>query len=351
MDQVLTKIFYDIENPAGFASVRKLWEATGKAYTLTKIKNWLAAQNTYTLHKQKRLNFKRSVFFVSNIDDIWQADLNDMRSVKNDNDGFCYLLTVIDTFSKYVWVEPLKRKTGLEVTAAFEKIFRESGRKPLKLNCDQGKEFLNKSFINFLNKHDVEIYTTADYGFKAAIVERLNRTLKTRMAKYLTYRNTKRYIDILPMIVSGYNNSLHSSIKMTPSQVNDRNVLRVWKTMYGSKLFDLNMKSKFKIGERVRVSVQKNDHNFSEEIFTVQKTLHRNPVMYILKDLESENISGAFYEHELTKVILSDGDSLFKIDKIVSKKGHAHSLMYLVRWLGYPKKFDSWVRASDIVQI
>jgi hypothetical protein len=136
MDSDLSRVYYDVENPAGFASIDKLYKVFKGRYSRTEIKKWLEAQDAFTLHKQRRKQFPRNRFFVTNIDEIWQADINDMRNLKKHNDGYNYILSVIDTFSKFAWAIPLYTKTGKEVTDAFKRIFSESSRKPLKLNCD-----------------------------------------------------------------------------------------------------------------------------------------------------------------------------------------------------------------------
>ena len=79
---------------------------------------------------------------VNGVDEIWAADLRDMPTFSKDNNGIKYLLTVIDVFSKFVWIVPLKRKTGQEVADAISRILKE--RMPCKVWVDRGKEFYNK---------------------------------------------------------------------------------------------------------------------------------------------------------------------------------------------------------------
>jgi len=104
-----------------------------------------------------------------------------------------YLLTVIDIFSEYGWIVPLKNKTGLEVASALEKVFKE--RKPDKLWVDKGKEFYNSHVQNL-----VTLYSTENTE-KTSIVERWNRTMKEKMFKYFTANSTRKYVDILDKLV------------------------------------------------------------------------------------------------------------------------------------------------------
>ena len=111
----------------------------------SKIKEWLMRQDTYTLHKPIRRNFKRNRVIVGGIDQQWQMDLADMKSMQKFNDGYRYLLVCIDVFSKYAWVVPLKNKTGPSLVEAL-KIILTSGRKPEKIITDQGTEFFTQTF-------------------------------------------------------------------------------------------------------------------------------------------------------------------------------------------------------------
>ena len=142
-----------------------------------------------------------------------------------DNNGVKYLLTVIDVFSKYGWMIPLKTKTGVEVAGALKEIFKQ--RKPGLLWTDKGIDFFNRHV-----KGLVDLYTTENEE-KSSVAERWNRTMKERMFKYFTANNTRRYIDILDHLVDKYNYTIQSSIKMTPVQATERkNENKVYKNLY-----------------------------------------------------------------------------------------------------------------------
>ena len=134
---------------------------------------------------------KRRVI-VKDIDDIWAADLVDMIKFSRYNKGFKYLLTVIDVFSKFGWIIPLKDKSGKSVSEALESIFKNSNRSPNNLWTDKGKEFYNASVKSLLKKHNILLYSTENEE-KSSIVERWNRTMKEKMWKYFMANNTHRY--------------------------------------------------------------------------------------------------------------------------------------------------------------
>ena len=132
------------------------------------------------LHKQVTRKFQRRKVYAENVNEIWGCDLTDLQYWKEQNDGYRYILTVIDVLSKYSWAVPLKDKTAASVTKAFQLLFKEAT--PQKLWTDQGSEFYNSTLKGVLQKLKIELYST--YGeHKSAIVERFNRTMKQKMYK------------------------------------------------------------------------------------------------------------------------------------------------------------------------
>ena len=227
-----------------------------------------------------------------------------MRLHEKQNKGFKYLLTVIDVYSKFAWTYPLKVKTGKQMIALFEKIFRE--RKPKKLWTDLGTEFINKDFKKFLADNDVELYHTFNEG-KAVVIERFNRTLKEKMWRYFTETKNNKYLDILPKLLHNYNNTIHSTIKMTPTEASKEENTKD-KIFYVPQITKEN--PKFKIGDRVRIYKYKKlfakgyETNWTNEIFVVSQINETSPITYKIKDLNGEDIIGSFYKQELNKTSL-----------------------------------------------
>ena len=105
-----------------------------------------------------------------------------MKLISKFNKGFRFLLCVIDIFSKYAWVVPLKDKKGISIVNAFQKILKESDRKPNKIWVDKGSEFYNNSLKKWLKDNDTEMYSINNEG-KSVVAERFIRTLKTKIYK------------------------------------------------------------------------------------------------------------------------------------------------------------------------
>ena len=266
------------------------------------------------LHKPVKRKFKRRRVLVNGTDKIWSADLADMQAFTKFNRGIKYLLAVIDVFSNYGYLIPLKDKTGKSVASALKTIFKE--RKPGKMWVDKGKEFYNKDV-----KELIELYSTENEE-KSSVVERWIRTMKEKMWKYFTDNNTNVYVDILPDLVEDYNNTRHSSIKMTPVEASKKkNELEVWRNLYPNRLGIIDINPKFSIGDKVRLSKKKKTFEkgyttrWTEEVFTITKINRTSPITYKVADLNGEEIDGTFYEPELQKT----SQQLFRIEKVIEK--------------------------------
>ena len=301
------------------------------------------------LHKPIRRKFQKRMVFAKTVDDIWSADLIEMIPLAKYNKGYKYLLMVIDVFSKYGWIVPLKTKTGKAVTEGFKKVF--SDRVPSRLWVDKGKEFYNKTLQSLLDREKVIMYSTENEE-KSSIVERWNRTMKRHMWKYFTANNTHKYIDILPELVKRYNETYHRSIRTTPSKAtNPDNFNHVYASLYGD-MKELIKKPKYKVGDRVRIIKKKRTFekgfttNWSEELFTVTKVKDTKPPTYEIKDLNGNVIHGTFYEEELQK----SKQSIYRIEKVLKRrqnKNNGQKEVY-VKWKGYDNSFNSWLPLSEL---
>ena len=171
----LQQIYYDPKRVGSYGGVAAL----RKVVSEKNVEQWLSEQDAYTLHKPARRRFKRRCVVVGGPNQQWQADLVDMSRLKKSNDGTTFLLTVIDVFSKRAWCITLKNKSATSLVAAFTQLLRE--RPPNTLQTDKGSEFLNRSLHKLLKQYGVHHFSKHNEETKASIVERFNRTLKTRM--------------------------------------------------------------------------------------------------------------------------------------------------------------------------
>ena len=198
----------------GLASmVHKFFDKESSGSGITK-SNYQPADELYEPIIRK---FKKRKVYSSFRDNIWGVDLADMQLLSKYNKGIKHLLCAVDLFSKYAWVIPLKDKKGTSIVNAFQKIISK-GRKPNKIWVDQGSEFYNQSFKDFLKINNIEMYSTYNEG-KSVIAERFIRTLKNKIFKHMTAISKNIYFDALDDIVNKYNNTVHRAIKMKPIDV------------------------------------------------------------------------------------------------------------------------------------
>jgi transposase InsO family protein len=161
----MESVYYEASNPGSYGGIRALTRYSGMP--VKTVGRWLETQDPYTLHKLIAKNFPRRNTFTKGVNDLFQADLADMRNLASHNDGYSYILTCIDVFSRYTFAVPARDKRGLTVSAAFEKIFAE--RVPNMLQTDRGLEFLNGQVQDVFRKHYILHYFKSERRHKGGI--------------------------------------------------------------------------------------------------------------------------------------------------------------------------------------
>ena len=343
-------VYGDPAHPASFGSHAKLARALND-HRGEKTEAWLRGRDAYTLHRRRVRKFRRRPTIVSGPGVQLQADLMDVSSHADDNDGVKFLLTAVDVFSKRAWAVPMRSKSGVETERALRTAFAGSGYD--RLQTDKGREFKNVTVRRFLDEEGIKSFSSEDDTIKAAIVERFNRTLRAKIHRYLTHTKSKRYIDRLDDMIDAYNSSVHSSTGVAPRDVNETNAGQIFIKLYESDALPIDVDPRLTVGDRVRISGARTafergyTHKWTREIFVVAEVRHwERPVVYVIDDLGGERVRGTFYEQELQRV---DEPEVFDVEKIVRRRGRGDRREFLVKWLGYPESFNSWVRASDFV--
>jgi transposase InsO family protein len=309
LDALLKGIWEDPGNIAGFSSAYNLYRAAKEKnpnITVQLVENWLAGKPAYSLHRRIVRTFKRRKVLCRGLNYQWQADLMEVQEIAKENKNFRYLLAVIDCFSRYAYVLPLKDKKAETTARAFESLISPTN-KPINLQTDQGKEFTGAPFKTMCAKYNINHFHTYQ-DVKAQIVERFNKTFKMRMVKYFRTNQTLNYVKVLSVFVDTYNRTPHSSIGVSPRDVTKRNEKQIHKFQYGKYLAETMATPRFKVNDSVRLSSFRKtfkrgyEKKFTEEIFAISDIYPTNPRTYAVRDKDNEILEGAVYEQELIKV-------------------------------------------------
>lgn len=320
LKNTLSQIYYDPTHPASFSTPWVLYDAVKKILpdvTIDLVKLWLRKQASYTLHKETKTNFLRRKVLVRGPRHQYQADLLDMSSLKGYNNQSRYILTIIDCFSRLATAIPQRGKKANYTLEALKKGFEDLGGFPKKFQTDNGTEFYNSTVGSFLQDNDVIHFSTFQSDTKAQIVERFNRTLRNIISKYFVSNKTKRYLDILPSLLQGYNSRKHSAFKhqLSPLDIQQGDsmiVERAFKLQYGEYLKQLQDKYEFNIGDLVLLAkpkksgadvFKKKTETFGPGKYMIMDRINTFPPVYKIKHIQTGNVKdGTFYGQQLQLV-------------------------------------------------
>ena len=192
---------------------------------------------------------KTDVYFI---DDIWSLDILDLRDYGPENNrGYRYVLVTTDNFSKFGWTVPLKNKNAQLIKDSFENILITSKRKPNLIESDEGREFYNNIFQDFLNKNNIKLYSR-NTSLGAVFAERFNRTIRDLLKRPVFEKGDGNWIDVIPTITKQYNNRIHTSTKLSPKDASlEKNEGLVYKNLLDKRK---KIKPKFQTNDLVRTA-------------------------------------------------------------------------------------------------
>lgn len=327
------------------------------------INDALAGLDTYTIFREEKKPRVYNPIYVREPRELIQSDLIDLHTIANKNRNVKYLLVVIDSFTRFAWVRPLLSKNTDAVLSAFKDIVRNMpGGIGKAFMSDQGTEYVNRVFRNYLTENGVEIRIPNN---KCPHVERFNRTLQNLLFRYMEENETETYIDKLQQLVSVYNNRYHRTIKMSPKEAErPENLNKVENAVqeYYDKVQEkagTKKNQKFKVGDHVRITLYKQQFHkgyyqtFKRTVYEISEVLTNLPVtMYKLKNLDTGQPEvGTWYNEELQKVSKDYDDTVFKIEREVRTRGRGPNKQVLVKWKNYPESFNSWEPYENIQAI
>ena len=359
-DKYLHKHYYSPSFAGSFSSLDKFWNSIllskNKPDGLTRSYTgvWLKNQDVASVYKVPKIHFRTQKIISPWPHFLYGSDLADLSSLKKYNDGISFLLIIIDVFTKKTWVRPLLDKKAQSMVKAFQSVFNEGNICTL-IHVDEGKEYKNRWVRQLFEKYKVKMYSTFTKR-KSSVAERMIRTLKTRLFKYMYHNQTFRYINDLENIVESYNNTIHRTTGMTPNSVNESNAMDLYLDKYMKYVNETASHPEtptYKIGDYVRVVKNKTifkkgyEDNYSEIIYKVIDIHKTNPPRYILADTTDYRLPGTKYKDDLVPIYDID-KRYYRIDQVLRSRKIRGRKEFLVSWLGHPSRFNSWVRNQDI---
>lgn len=355
LNRQISAVYYDPKHPHSFGGKNKLKEI----FPPDAVENWVRTQLPYSLHKPWRRRFPTRAYRCGGINILWQMDLLEMIPYSIVNRGYRYILICIDVFSRFVRARPVRTKTGEEIAETIAEIFEEDGKIPKYVQTDLGHEFYNAHVRRLFQRHNI-VHYTVDSQFKAAIVERFNRTIREKMNRFFTHTGSKIWIDVFQSLIESYNNSSHRGIfNLKPSSINEENAFDLWlrkeEEERRNNAIRPNERQNLEVGDYVRLSriaVHQPwnlnfDQYWSEEAFRIKAIDRRTkPIMYTIEDLHGTEIDGKFYKVEL-QFIGKEPPTIYRIERVLDERGEGIHKQYLVKWHGYSNEFNSWITARQ----
>ena len=325
-----------------------------------KVDDAFKTSDIYTRFKQHRKSKVYSPIYVRRKRELLQCDTTFFTADKlvEANNGYAYLLCIIDVYTKMAWVYPMKNVDCKTTIQCLKDVFEKCGETPEKIQTDKGSEFKCNLFTELLQDNNIEHYfSTSDR--KCAVVERFNLTIQQLLYKLMANYNTYAWTKLLPQAMQIYLNRKHSTIKMSPhdaeKEKNQKKLKKIYNIKY-QKAEKNKKEAKFKVGDTVRIWLKRTTfhrgyyENYTREYFKIDKILNNLPVTrYKLKDILDEDIEGSFFDDEL--VLYTPHNDVYNIEKILQTQGRGKNKKHLVKWEGWPSKFNSWISDSELKKI
>lgn len=315
MEELLKEIYYD--PVSGYIGAKKLYEKAkirDPTIKLKQVQEWLKEQPVYQIHKEDPSK-KNYLPIFSNTSKSFQIDLSFIPKYKKVNKGYWIMLTAININTRLGYAYKMKSKT--EIYETILEFIRDA--KPKTITSDQGSEFINKRVQDLFKDNNIE-YHKVQAGDKhiTGKVERFNRTIKERLNKYMTHRESPMWFDVLDDVIENYNNTVHSSIGQTPNSVSPEDEERIIKEEMLKTRAIINSRDKIKEGDTVRVPLKKKIFDKGEPRYST--TTHT--VTEINSTGNAVKVSGKSntYKYEELQKVKSDIPHIDQVDNSYSKK-------------------------------
>ena len=358
VSKYLKAIYYNPSHPASFSSVNTLYKFVKKddKHLITKkdVVKYLQMQEVHTRHVQRKRASKHYPMTVP-----YPGYLIDVDSFHFNFEGEKEkrIIAAVDVFSRRASARAVTDLKASTVSKALMEIIDDL--KPERIRTDFGGEYQNRTVTSALKARNVS-YMIANLPYKASVVERFGRTLKTSLYKAMEARGTTRWSSLLQPTIKAYNNRVHSSLNMTPLEAEKReNTAKLWFKFRSKHFKELPPPSdyKYEVGDCVRTAHQREPlhkeyyETFSTRLYYISARYTKSNIhRYTVKDEHNTPIRGSFVESQF-QLVLIDANSVYRIEKILHYKRFHRRLYCYVKWEGYTNKFNSYVASADLISL
>ncbi len=360
--QYLEGVYYNLDNVAALRGPAALYnhvKGDARLISLDDIKAWLEGQPTYTIWRPARKTYPRNSIRATAPAELFQFDLADFHL--EPEDGMQYLFVGIDSYSRFVFVAPMKDRKSKNVISVMEQILA-TGYKPKKALSDPAGEFVSRITRSWFKKNQIHLYFTSS-KIHAPQAECWIRTLRTRLRRYRNAYNTKKWIEASEKIAHNYNRTRSRVTGQAPLDIlasAKSNFAAYTKLFLGKKRAKPKTKMPKQmpaVGEYVRLNRIKGPFekeatvhgNWTKEIFKVTGVDRtKEEPMFKLEDLNGKPVKGSAYLPEVQKIDYRPTEQLFEIEKIVRRKKVRGRVQCLVKWKDYGTRFNSWLPLTEV---
>ena len=307
--------YTNVKHPLGFAGANAIYHYFDGKVPLKQIEHFLQQWNSHTLFREPKEPKQFNPIYCYYPRQLICVDLFSFHRQAVTNDGFAYILSAIDGFTKKAWCVPIKNKNASTVLAVIKDLHQEVIGNFEKFVSDAGTEYYNKYLKDYFAQHGIKMRHPKRLGH-AAFVERFQRTIERKISMYVEHAQTEKFVDVLHHLVDAYNNTYHRAIDMTPNQA-EASIQHQIKIRGLNETKYSKVKPKqptFQRGQTVRILKtlsrfsRSYNRRFSEEVFRICKVIRKFPLpLYSVSNLEGDEvIQGDFMHYELSPTILDE---------------------------------------------
>ena len=381
--KLLQKLYFDELKMMGRDALFQYVSTHYPKYEISRRQVWdfIKSQNISQLYRQTRkskdikptVNLKRPYAQMA-------IDLTNMMDFE-DKDGYIYILTMVDLFSKKLWASAIQNKEGSTVAKAFDEMVTKIPHKIATIRSDVGSEFVSDDFQKVLEKHHIkQILSAPSKPWSNGGIERMNGILKRQLKMYCEQFDTNEWVEKLQTIVDNINEMKSRITKKTPNEIDatadhknniEADIHKAEQNEVNENIKNAVLKdgetedeNVLKVGDIVRLKLetddkQKNNELWTKKLFTVRKVFKSNKpytrTYYYVSDEDGTDYTDKLYWNDLQKITAVENPieepETYDISHIISRRkvrGTADDYEYLVHWTGYSRKDQSYVPENDL---